>query len=148
MSDDYGKVTFYWNNPEFNEDVKESKDNVKVLEFPTPSTLKDTAERLMHILNQKSVSGQKLVDYCTTYLIKFRTVIKNAGYELPAFARIKVETETSSMDATINDYELFVLNCNLIEYISTSKTDEVEDNELPVIAPIVTDEEIPVNPPD
>ena len=61
---------------------------------------------------------------------------KEAGYELPDYARIKVETETSSLDATINDYELFVLNCDLIEYVSTSKTDEVEDSELPVIAKI------------
>ena len=143
--DNYGKVTFYWNNANFDESKPASKDNLKVLEFPTPATLKDTAERLMHILNQKSVSGQKLVDYCTTYLIKFRKVIKTAGYELPDYARIKVETETSSMDATINDYELFVLNCNLIEYVSTSKADDVEDNELPVIAPIA-EVEIPAKP--
>ena len=138
MSDNNsGTITLNW-------EVEIDGKVVKITKKSPPSFY-ESAAKLMHVLNQKSVSGQKCLEFASNYITGLRKTRK----DLPDNAVMVVETKTEksekSMTVKVNDYESFVVLADEFDFTSSTfsdESDEIEDDDLNWILDEVTESEV------
>lgn len=115
-----GKIRIEW--------TKKNKEGeeVKIVK-ESPNTFFESAERLMHALNQKSRSGQNQIDFAIKYLTDLRKTRKNLPDSAKMIVTSKTDKNSKSLECTILDYENFVMFASLLSFESETYGEESPD---------------------
>lgn len=134
MTEKLGKITLEFDLPMLDDDGNQMMDDdgnprVEIIRKSPPHNVYEDAEKYMHVINQKSVSGQDLLKDA----IKFIKTIRTTREDLPDNARLIIETTTEKQIrqfyANLNDYESFVVVAKNIRYEVEKLTDDDEPEE-------------------
>ena len=130
-TDNFGVITIEFDLPMLDDDGNQMLDDdgnprVEIFRKSPPHNVYTEAENLMHVINQKSTSGQDLLSEA----IAFIKTVRSTREDLPDNTRLIIETTTAKQNrnfyANLNDYESFVVVAKNIRYEVEKLDDEKE----------------------